>query len=59
MLVYDVSSKASFDRVEGWLAEARKYADESHALMVGNKADLELREVHTDSSPPAHAHTHM
>jgi Ras-related protein Rab-1A len=45
VLVYDVTNKESFDRIEGWMQEAVQYAQEPRTLLVGNKADLEPRQV--------------
>jgi len=47
ILVYDVTSKESFDHVSEWLAEVDRHASENiQRLLVGNKADLvDQREV--------------
>jgi small GTP-binding protein len=68
VLVYDVTNKESYDRIEGWMSEAVQYASEdSKKLLVGNKADLEPRQVpayrhgrthllaHSLMPPPAHS----
>jgi len=39
LLVFDVSSKASFDVLPDWLVEARRYGRDSLILLVGNKSD--------------------
>jgi len=39
LLVFDVSSKASFDVLPDWLIEARRYGREALILLVGNKSD--------------------
>jgi Ras-related protein Rab-11A len=42
MLVYDISSRESFDNLERWLVELRDHADEKiEVILVGNKSDLE------------------
>jgi Ras-related protein Rab-1A len=42
VVVYDVTSRSSFDRVPMWLAEIDKFADPSiRRVLVGNKTDLE------------------
>ena len=46
ILVYDVSQRDSFERVEGWCKEARASAkDDARVLLIGNKADLANRQV--------------
>jgi len=39
LLVFDVSSKASFDVLGDWLVEARRYGKEALIILVGNKND--------------------
>merc|ERR1712194_111003 len=40
LLVYDVTSRSSFNHVLGWLKEAREYADSTLIVtLVGNKCD--------------------
>lgn len=41
MVVFDVTSKESFDHVEVWLNEAKLYAIKSEPviLLIGNKVD--------------------
>jgi Ras-related protein Rab-1A len=47
IIVYDVTSKESFDNVRQWMQEIEKFASENvNKLLVGNKSDLEeQREV--------------
>lgn len=46
LLVYDVTSRSSFDHVERWLQELRQQADSNIVVMlVGNKCDLEEQRV--------------
>jgi len=41
IVVYDVTSRASFENVQRWLTEIDKYARENvNKLLVGNKADM-------------------
>ncbi len=41
LLVYDISNKDSFDNVDKWLSEFKKYSDKDYTiLLVGNKNDL-------------------
>ncbi len=51
LLVYDISSKKSFERVEFWLKELKENhkLDELYICLVGNKNDLEdKRKITTD-----------
>ncbi|KAI4333163.1 hypothetical protein L6164_018003 [Bauhinia variegata] len=52
MLVYDISKRRTFDDVEKWLNELRRYADNHVTMMlIGNKTDLQsLREVPTEEA---------
>jgi small GTP-binding protein len=44
ILVYDLTSVASFDEVANWLAELHSLAlPNAHILLVGNKSDLEAK----------------
>ena len=45
VVVYDVTNKESYDRIDGWMKEALQYAQEPRTLLIGNKADLEPRQV--------------
>lgn len=49
-LVYDISNKKSFEDIENWLEDVRKYAKENIVtLLIGNKSDLiNQREVSFD-----------
>ncbi|KAG0817281.1 hypothetical protein G6F18_012932 [Rhizopus arrhizus] len=50
-IVYDITSRSSFENARRWLREIRKYADPNVVIMlVGNKADLSesSREVKTE-----------
>lgn len=41
LLVYSLSSRASFNNLESWLNDIRKYADDNlTVLLVANKADI-------------------
>uniref|UniRef100_A0A6B2LHZ7 Uncharacterized protein n=1 Tax=Arcella intermedia TaxID=1963864 RepID=A0A6B2LHZ7_9EUKA len=52
MLVYDISSKETFDNIERWLQELRQHADANIVIMlIGNKSDLRnIREVETEKA---------
>ena len=41
IIVYDVTNHTSFDHVNNWIEEVRKYVPGSPLMLVGNKADLE------------------
>ena len=42
IVCYDITSKASFDSVEKWIADARELrSDDCLLFLVGNKSDLE------------------
>lgn len=52
LLTYDITSRASFEHVQSWLADLERHGDDPHQLaliLVGNKADLgsTSREVET------------
>ncbi|KAK6618551.1 Ras- protein Rab-18 [Polyplax serrata] len=50
ILVYDVSSHITFRKIEDWLTEIDTYATKPNLIkmIVGNKIDLEKREVSRD-----------
>ncbi|PPQ71561.1 hypothetical protein CVT26_010418 [Gymnopilus dilepis] len=51
LLVYDVTSRETFEHLQTWLADVRKHADPHvTCILVGNKVDLC---EDTDPSPPA------
>ena len=42
MLIFDITSKDSFDEMESWLEEVNKHTDENLVrLLIGNKSDLD------------------
>ncbi|KAJ5077380.1 ras family-domain-containing protein [Anaeramoeba ignava] len=42
VLVYDITNEKSFQNIENWIKEAKKYADENvQMILIGNKSDLE------------------
>lgn len=47
ILVYDVTSRNTFDRLDNWLNELNSYANKTNLvkMVVGNKIDKEDREV--------------
>jgi len=51
LVIYDISSNSSFDKIVEWFQEIKKYSDlnQKQILLVGNKSDLsEMREVSYD-----------
>ncbi|KAH0576692.1 Rab1a [Spironucleus salmonicida] len=48
-IVYDVSSKQSFDNVQKWIKQAKSAADSANLILIGNKADLE-KQVPTEEA---------
>ena len=54
LLVFDITSRDSFSKLDGWLEDATRNADPSHKpvfLLVGNKCDQErCREVSRDEA---------
>jgi Ras-related protein Rab-2A len=50
LLVYDVTSRASFAHAEDWLKDVREHADPNlTCILVANKLDLVLEEDETTS----------
>ena len=44
VLVYDITSRDSFNNVSKWILETKNYANEKlSVILVGNKIDLENR----------------
>ena len=42
LLVFDITSRASFQSLEKWMSEVREHADQKIVvILVGNKSDLE------------------
>ena len=50
MLVYDVSSRESFDNVRRWLEEIRQKRDCVNIVLVGSKSDLKEKAVDTEEA---------
>lgn len=50
IIVYDLSSKDSFDNVARWSQEVDRYIELSIKVVVGNKLDLEGRSVTQDTA---------
>ena len=46
ILVYDITSRETYENIESWLEELKAYAKEAEIIIVANKSDLdENREV--------------
>ena len=45
VVVYDITSRKSFESVEGWVAEVKRERQNVVIALVGNKADMDTREV--------------
>eukprot|EP00915_Cephaloidophora_sp_WS-2016_P008588 GHVH01011838.1.p1 GENE.GHVH01011838.1~~GHVH01011838.1.p1 ORF type:complete len:220 (+),score=32.60 GHVH01011838.1:49-660(+) len=52
IVVYDCSSEASYNAIDGWLDEISHYngPEYSSILIVGNKSDLEKKEVEIENA---------
>lgn len=49
ILVYDVTSRDSFDHVQDWLQEVNRFAaQDTSKLLIGNKCDRQDRKVTTE-----------
>lgn len=60
LLVYDVTSAASFKHVVDWLRELKQYADSNIViLLVGNKTDLKDRREVRKEDAAAYADQHQ
>jgi len=58
ILVYDITDRDSFDRVQNWVKELRKMLGEGIVLVIaGNKCDLERQRVVTLEEAEAYAKT--
>ena len=45
-MVYDITSRETYENIESWLEELKIYANEAEIIIVANKSDLdENREV--------------
>eukprot|EP00727_Mastigamoeba_balamuthi_P004579 m51a1_g14119 putative ras-related protein rab-21-like (202) ;mRNA; r:176714-177758 len=56
LLVYDITDRSSFERVQNWVKELRKMLGDDIALvLVGNKADLERQRVVPAAEAEAYA----
>jgi len=49
VLVYDITSKESFESLDHWLNDIRNWAPDAIILLIGNKCDKSSRQVTRDS----------
>ena len=49
ILVYDITSKESFESLDHWLNDIRNWAPDAIILLIGNKCDKSSRQVTRDS----------
>ena len=49
-LVFDLTQKSSFEHVKKWLNDVNDYNEEVKIILLGNKNDLEKREVNNDTA---------
>jgi small GTP-binding protein len=51
IIIYDITSKESFDRIPEWKRDLQEFTEEVSFIIVGNKKDLEKhREVPSDTA---------
>ncbi|KAG8728440.1 hypothetical protein FRC12_021748, partial [Ceratobasidium sp. 428] len=56
LLVYDVTSRASFEHARGWLSDVREHADPNlTCILVANKVDLCASEPEEGTTSPPHS----
>ena len=44
ILVFDVTSRNSFDNIEKWLEEIKQYFEQPYLILFGNKVDIDKKE---------------
>lgn len=50
LLVYDVSSRKTFESVRAWIKQIQEHADPGvNIILVGNKCDMEVERVSYES----------
>ena len=50
MLVYDITNHETFENIELWLKELKKYAGDVPFILVGNKIDLQDNRLISEES---------
>lgn len=49
VLVYDITSRKSFDRVKTWIEELKNFNEEAELIILGNKSDVvDEKEIQVD-----------
>ena len=48
LVVFDLTDMRSFDEIEYWTSEVRKYSPDARVLLVGAKADLTRQRVSSE-----------
>ena len=49
IVVYDVTRRDSFDKVDEWVSEVKKYGNDNNSFcLVGNKCDIVNKEISTE-----------
>jgi len=43
LLVYDLTRSETFQHLDGWLSETKRYSPKPEVVLIGNKSDLEAR----------------
>jgi small GTP-binding protein len=55
VVVFDVTTRATYDHVKGWIDDFRNLAPDAVVVICGNKIDLSQRRVTTTEAAPAAA----
>ena len=45
MLLYDVTSRMSFRRLDDWISEVKKYSDGARLMILGSKCDVDASKI--------------
>jgi small GTP-binding protein len=48
LILFDISDRGSYEEVEYWINEVRKYIDGIPIILIGNKVDLERKVAYED-----------
>jgi len=43
LLVYDLTRSETFQHLDGWLSETKRYSPKPEVVLIGNKSDLETK----------------
>ncbi|KNB46831.1 RAS-like protein [Blastocystis sp. subtype 4] len=59
LMVYDITSRSSFENVEGWLSELRQHSEgDMVVILIGNKCDLANQRCISTEEAIAYAEKH-